>query len=273
MRELTTRAAEFRQLHERMLVLPNAWDAASARIIEKAGAAAIATTSAAVSWALGYPDSESLTRNQMLEVVRNIVRTVNVPVSADVEAGYGGHSPADVAHTVRDLIELGVAGMNIEDSTRENADALLDVESQVQRIAAARDVAGAEFVINARIDMYLMEIGEPKDRFAETVRRARGYRAAGADCIFVPGVVDAPTISSLAREIQAPLNVMAGPGAPSVAALAKLGVARVSVGPAVALVALGATQRAAQTLLQDGTYDGFVDALPFPDVNDAFKRS
>jgi 2-methylisocitrate lyase-like PEP mutase family enzyme len=144
---------------------------------------------------------------------------------------------------------------------------------QTQRIAAAREAAGTSFVINARIDIYLLQIGDPEDRFEETVRRARAYRAAGADCIFVPGVVDAPTIGSLVREIHAPLNVMAGPGAPNVAELKELGVARVSVGPAIALVALGATQRAAQTLLQDGTYDGFVDALPFPDVNGAFKRS
>jgi 2-methylisocitrate lyase-like PEP mutase family enzyme len=271
------RAARFRALHDqRPLVLPNAWDASSARVIELAGAQAIATTSAGVSWALGRPDGQGLRREEMLGTIAHIVRAVSVPVTADVESGYGGGSPGDVADTVRALVALGVAGINLEDTPGADGEVLMAPEAHAARIRAAREAsrdAGGDLVINARTDVYLFAVGEPESRFDETVRRASLYRAAGADCVFVPGVIDAETIAALVQAIDGPLNVMAMPGAPSVSRLGELGVARVSVGPAIAQAALAATRRAARELVEQGTYGALAEGMPFPEANGMFARS
>lgn len=268
------RAAQFRRLHEqgrgRPLVLPNAWDAASARVIELAGAPAVATTSAGVSWALGRGDGQRLTREEMLEAVGRIVAAVRVPVTADVEGGYGTGSPEDVAETVRAAVKLGVVGINLEDTI---AGEVMPSERHAERIKAARAAAGAaggDLVINARVDVYLFGVGAAEGRLKETVRRARAYCGAGADCVFVPGVIDRETIAALVSGIDGPLNVMAGPGAPTVAELARLGVARVSVGPAIAQAALETTRRAARELLEEGTYGAMEEALPFGGANGMF---
>lgn len=267
-------AARFRALHDqRPLVLPNAWDAASARIIELAGAPAIATTSAGIAWALGYGDGQQLGREEMLRVIASIVRAVEVPVNADIESGYGSGSTADVAETVRALVALGVAGINLEDTPGRGGSVLMDPAEQATRIRAAREAAlaeGADLVINARIDVYLFQAGASETRFDATVQRARAYLAAGADCVFVPGVIDAETIGGLVRAVGGPLNVMAMPGAPGVAELAALGVARVSVGPAIAAAALGATRRAALELLGAGTYRELEGGVPFGEANGMF---
>lgn len=270
------RAARFRQLHDnRPLVLPNAWDAASARVIEQAGALAIATTSAGVSWTHGRSDGQKLRREEMIQVVRSIVETVAVPVTADIEGGYGSGSPDDVADTVRALVALGVAGINLEDSPGRDGQVLLTPEAHAERIRAAREAAraaGGDLVINARTDVYLFQVGAPETRFDSAVQRANLYRTAGADCVFVPGVIDAETIARLAQAIDGPLNVMAMPGAPSASQLGELGVARVSVRPVVALAALAATRRAARELLEQGTYGKPEDLLPFGEVNGLFAR-
>lgn len=228
------RATLFRRLHERRpLVLPNAWDAASARVIELAGAPAIASTSAGVSWALGRPDGQRLDRDEMIEVIRRMVRAVTLPVTADIEGGYGSGSTADVAETVRAVIGAGAVGINLEDSPGSDGQVLLAPERQAERIEAARAAArptGVDLVINARTDVYLFQAVPPEARFDETVRRARLYRLAGADCVFVPGLADADAIAALVRATEGPLNVMAGPGAPTTKQLGKLGVARVSMG-------------------------------------------
>jgi 2-methylisocitrate lyase-like PEP mutase family enzyme len=268
------RAAALRKLHQqRPLILPNAWDAGSARLIELAGAAAIATTSAGVSWTFGRSDGQKLQRAEMLEVIRSIVQAVRVPVTADIEGGYGEGLPRDITETVREVVALGVAGINLEDSPGRGDQILLEADEQAERIRAARNTAmadGGDLVINARTDVYLFEVGEAHTRFDEVVRRGKIYHAGGADCIFVPGVIDAATIATLVKAIDLPLNVMAMPGAPSVPELAKLGVARVSVGPAIALAALGATRRAAMELLGIGTYTELERGLPFPEANGMF---
>jgi 2-methylisocitrate lyase-like PEP mutase family enzyme len=267
------KAARFRRLHDaRPLVLPNAWDAASARVIELAGASAIATTSAGVSWALGKGDGERLERGEMIEAVRRIVAAVTVPVNADVESGYGKGTAEDVAETVRAVVEAGAAGINLEDAI---AGELLQPEGQAERISAARAVAaaaGTDLVINARTDVYLLAAGASEGRVEEAIRRARIYRAAGADCVFVPGVVDADTIRRLVQGIDGPVNIMAGPGAPPTRELGRLGVARVSVGPAVAQAALEATRRAARELLDRGTYGEMESGIPFGEANGMFER-
>jgi len=270
------RAAYFRQLHtERPLILPNAWDAVSARIIELAGAKAIATTSAGVSWTYGQRDGETLRREQMLQTVRQIVEAVDIPVSADVESGYGSGSPEDVAETVRTLIGIGAVGINLEDSPGRDGETLLTPDAHAERIRAARQAASSkrgDIVINARIDVFLFQVGAPETRLAEAVRRANVYRAAGADCLFVPGVIDVPTITALVHDIDGPVNIMAMHGAPNAAALGKLGVARVSVGPAITQAALGATRRAAVELLERGTYGAPEDSVSFAEANGMFAK-
>jgi 2-methylisocitrate lyase-like PEP mutase family enzyme len=269
------RAAYFRQLHHenRPLVLPNAWDAASARVIELAGAKAIATSSAGVSWVYGRRDGQKLQREEMIQMVRYIVQAVEVPVTADVESGYGTGSPEDVAETVRAVIDAGAAGVNLEDSPGKDGEPLMAPEIHAERIRAAREAAQAadgDLVINARTDPYLLKVGAPETRFDEAVRRARIYRAAGADCIFVPGVIDAEAIAALVQAIDGPVNVLAFPGVPTIQELGKLGVARVSLGAGVARAALAATQRVAREVLEKGTYQALVHDLTSGDINGMF---
>lgn len=239
------------------LLLPNAWDVASARLFEKAGFAALGTTSAGVAFALGYPDGERITREEMMQVIRRIVAVVQVPVTADIEAGYGP-GPEDVAHTIQAVIEAGAAGVNLEDNTGRVDTPLYELEAQNARIAAARQAArqaGLSLVINARIDTYLFAVGEESTRLDETLRRARAYLEAGADSIFVPGVVEPALVQTLVREIPGPLNIMVGPGAPPVSELFKLGVARISIGVAAMLATMGLIQEIASELRTEGTYE------------------
>jgi 2-methylisocitrate lyase-like PEP mutase family enzyme len=270
-------AARFRQLHapgaDPILVLPNAWDAMSARLVEAAGATAIATTSAGISWALGHPDGQGLTREAMLAAVRVIVDAVRVPVTADVESGYGAGTPEDVAETARGVLDAGAVGLNLEDAPGEHGAPVLTMEAQVARIAAARAAAssaGIDLFINARTDILLRKVGEEEGRFDETVRRARAYVAAGADGIFVPGVADAATIQRLAAAVGAPLNVIGGPGVPSVPELRALGVARVSVGPGLARAVMAQIRQATTELLGTGTYEALREQIPSPEANALF---
>ncbi|MGW5189612.1 isocitrate lyase/PEP mutase family protein [Kribbella sp. NPDC004138] len=235
-------ARQLRELHgQPPLVLPNAWDAGSARAIEAAGAAAIATTSTGVAWAFGVDDAGELSQSAALTMIRAVCAAVSVPVTVDVEAGYG-----DVAGTVAAVLEAGAVGINLEDSTERVLD---EPEVHAARIKAARAV-DADLVINARTDTYLFG-----DR-SGTIERAKLYADAGADVLFVPGVLDLPTIAGLVRESPLPLNVMAGSGAPSVAELAEVGVARISVGPAITSAAYALATAAAKELLTSGTYQG-----------------
>jgi 2-methylisocitrate lyase-like PEP mutase family enzyme len=270
----STLAAAFRRLHTdeaaRPLVLPNAWDAVTARLVEEAGAAAIASTSSGVSWALGRHDGHGLQRHEMVDAIRRMAAAVRIPLTADIEGGYGFGSPSDVAETVRQVIGAGAVGVNLEDTMGRTAADLLDAAAQAERLAAARRAAEAEGValfVNARVDIFLRQVGAPEARLEETVRRARAYLDAGADGIFVPGVRDAATIGALARAIEAPLNVLAAPGSPDVAALRSLCVARVSVGPHLALAALATVRRAARELLASGSYESLRDELAFGEVD------
>ncbi len=270
-------AASFRQFHDqRPLVLPNAWDAGSARVIERAGAQAIATTSAGVSWALGQRDGHGLSRHRAMEAVRAIVEAVFVPVSADVESGYGTGTPDDVAETVEAVLDAGAVGINLEDAPGKGNDPLLAPEEQAERIGAARQAArakGVDLFINARIDVYLAGAGKSAERLEDVIRRAALYLEAGADGVFVPAVTDTDTVAALVAGIDAPLNVMAGPGAASVRELGKLGVARVSLGPAVALGALGFLERAAREVLTEGTYQTLEEGLSFKEADGLFNNA
>ncbi|GAA3090253.1 isocitrate lyase/phosphoenolpyruvate mutase family protein [Pseudonocardia yunnanensis] len=250
----TDRATRFRQLHETgVLVLPNAWDAASARLIEDAGAQAIATTSAGVAWSLGHADGNHLPRELAADAVRRIVGVVSVPVTADIETGYG-ETPAELRSTIEAIIAAGAVGINIEDAgvpLRETG----EQAGRIRTVREAADATGVPLFVNARIDTYLRQVGDPAGRLDETVSRARAYINAGADGIFVPGLLDVETLRELAGLLPVPLNVMAGPGAPAVAELAALGVRRVSVGTAIAQAAYATARRGARELLDGGTYD------------------
>lgn len=258
-----TRALHFRSLHVpgEPLILVNAWDAASARIVAAAGARAVATTSAGVAWSLGAPDGDALGRDAAIDLVGRVVAAVPLPVTADIESGYG-HTPDEVATTVRAVVAAGAVGVNVEDARHDGGTPLRAVDEQCARLSAVRkaaDHAGVPLYVNARIDTFLRGVGGVE----ETVSRAHAYLAAGADGVFVPGTVDPATLAALVAAIPAPLNVLAGPGAPPVPELACLGVARVSLGSAVAEAAYGVARRAAEEAFGAGTYDALASAFDY----------
>ncbi len=258
-----------------LLVLPNAWDCASAVLFERAGFPAIATTSAGIAFCRGYRDGEQIPRDEMLGEAARIATRVGVPVTADLEAGYGLR-PEDVAETVRLAIEAGLVGCNIEDGTVDGGDApLLDFELSVERIRAAREVADAAnipFVVNARTDGFL-RIGASGAVLDEALRRANAYYEAGARSLFIPQVSDGQTIGRLAREIAGPINILAGPKTPSVAELEALGVARLSVGGGIARAAYTLTRIAAEELRDSGTYGFTEDTYSNAELNALLDRN
>ncbi|MFF5080024.1 isocitrate lyase/phosphoenolpyruvate mutase family protein [Actinoplanes sp. NPDC000266] len=261
---MTEKAALLRSLHTpgNPLVLVNAWDAATARIAAAAGSPAVATTSAGVAWSLGAADGDALGRDDAIALIRRVVAAVSVPVTADIESGFGA-TPADVAETVRLVVEAGAAGVNIEDGTRT-------VDEQAARITAARRAAGEDLFINARLDAYLRGRGD----LDETVARAAALVEAGADGIFVPGVVDPSTVAALAERITAPLSILTGPGAPTVGELAKLGVARVSLGSWAAEAAYDMFRRVTKQALSQGTYaEELAASYDYGELNDLMRYS
>jgi 2-methylisocitrate lyase-like PEP mutase family enzyme len=243
------KAKRLRELHHsgQILVLPNAWDVASAVIFEQAGFPATATSSAGVAAVFGYPDGQHIQPELMLDMVRRIVHAVSTPVSADLESGYAN----PVQSAVR-LMQAGGAGLNLEDTTEEDPSTLADLARQVELIRVIR--SNTNLVINARTDVFLAGIGDPATRFDRTIERLQAYHAAGADSLFVPGVKDAQTIGRLAQTLKGPLNILAVAGSPSISELQKLGVARVSVGSGPMRAALGLARRMAQEFSEQGTY-------------------
>src|SRR5512143_1192363 len=254
---LSAKAEILRRLHRagHPLVLVNAWDAATARIIERAGSEAIATTSAGVAFSRGYPDGQKISREQMLEAVASICVAISVPVTADMEAGYG-ETAGDMDALVTGLLEAGAVGLNFEDGTGKPEAPLADVASQVERIRAIVESGrrrGVAIVVNARTDVYLRQVGAEAGRLEEAIRRGEAYRSAGADSIFVPGVTDPSVIAALVKRLACPVNVLAVAGSPSIAELARLGVARVSLGSGPMRAAMTMMQRLAEEVLGKGT--------------------
>jgi 2-methylisocitrate lyase-like PEP mutase family enzyme len=260
------RIAALRELHRgpRILVLPNAWDVASARIFEKAGFPAIATTSAGIAFSLGYPDGQRIPRDEMITVVKRIVNAVAVPVTADVESGYG-----DAVATAQALMGAGTAGMNLEDVTGDDETSLVGIAAQCRIIEEIR--ATTDLVINARTDIYLMGIGDAATRFERSLERVNAYLGAGADSVFVPGVRDADTIGRLVRAVKGPLNILAVAGAPTITELERLGVRRVSVGSGPMRASMGLTERIAREMLDHGTYTSMTEhPIAYADANRLF---
>ena len=267
------KAEKFLVMHrEGILVLPNAWDVASACVLVDAGFNAIATTSGGCAFSVGFCDGENIGRSGMAEVVRRIASGVSVPVSADMEAGYGP-SPSDVENTVNAALGSGAVGVNIEDGDKRGTTRRLhDLDLSVERVRAARKAAddfGISAVINARTDGYML--GGEQDMFDETVKRANLYLEAGADCAFVIGVRDGHLIGRLAAAINGPMNVLAGPGTPSVKKLKEMGVRRVTVGGNIAKAAYTLVKTAAEELKNSGTYEFAAGIYSQPEMHRIIK--
>jgi 2-methylisocitrate lyase-like PEP mutase family enzyme len=257
-------AGVFRRLHhDGLLVLPNAWDAGSARLIESLGAKALATTSAGVAWSHGYPDGDRLPASLLRATVAEIARAVRVPVSADVEGGYSSEVAA-VGETVAAVIEAGAVGINIEDGS--DAPDLLCAKIEAAKSAGAR--RGMDLFVNARTDVYLRGLAAKERRVEETLARAERYRSAGADGIFVPGLSDPAEIRAVAQASPLPLNVMAWSGLPPATELEALGVRRLSAGAGIVEAAYAKTLRLAAAFLKSGSSDSVTaESSRYPEIN------
>ena len=269
------KARAFQQMHEgpAILVIANAWDAASARVFESAGVRAVGTGSAGIAFSHGYPDTERIPREVILAATREIVNAVQVPVTADILTGLGTDTEGVVA-TVREVIAMGAVGINIEDGS-DIEPRLFDVVEQVERIravcAAVKD-SGVPIVVNARTDSFWLKLGDERERLRASIERANRYREAGADCLFVPAAADRAVIKTLVNEIAGPVNILTVPGCPPVPELQQLGVRRVSEGSGPMRATMGLTRRIAEELLASGTYRSFHEgSIPYPEANKLFE--
>jgi 2-methylisocitrate lyase-like PEP mutase family enzyme len=270
------KARLFRQMHlgPEILVITNAWDAASARVFEEAGARAVGTGSAGIAFSHGYPDNELIPREVILAATREIVAAVAVPVTADILTGLGATIEAAAA-TVKEVIAMGAVGVNLEDGSEQGGPHLIDVDHQCEKIravCAAAQETGVPLVVNARTDSFWLKLGDDKERLRVSIERANRYREAGAACLFVPAVVDRSAIRTLVAEIHGPVNILTVPGCPSVKELQDLGVRRVSEGSGPMRASMMLTRRIAEDLLRWGTYTRFHDdAIPYSEANRLFE--
>jgi len=266
-------AERFRAMHRPpLLFLPNAWDAMSARAFAAAGFEAVATSSAGMAWALGYPDGERAPWTRVLQAVGEIVRAAGLAVTADIEGGYG-ETPEAVASHVAEVIAAGAVGVNLEDGVRAGPSPIRELGDGVERIRAARAAArrvGVPLVINARTDVFLRQVGEASGRFDEAVKRCAAYLAAGADCVFPIGLRDAETIGRFVKAVGGPVNVAAHAGMPGRKELERLGVARVSTASGPALVALAATQKLARGLRASDDFESLRSELTYAEAQALF---
>lgn len=276
-KQLAEKAQHFLDLHQGpdLLVIPNAWDVASALLFAGLGAKAIASSSAAVAWSRGYADGEHIPRGEMLDVIQRMTGRVSIPVTADLEAGYS-REPEQVADTIVAAMEAGAVGANIEDGAKrdplDKGKPLFDLKLAVERIRAARQAAderGIPFVLNARVDA-IYKLGHTPEAIAEAIKRGNAYGEAGARSVFVHQAVDSETIGKLAREIKAPLNVLVGPGTPSVAELKQLGVRRVTFGAGLGRIAWSAAVRTVRETMTNGTFDLSAATVTNQDFNKLF---
>jgi 2-methylisocitrate lyase-like PEP mutase family enzyme len=263
-----------------ILVLLNSWDSGSSKLIEACGYKAIATTSMGIAASLGYPDCQVIQLSEMIQTITGIVNGVQVPVTVDIEAGYGNDID-EIIDSVKKIIVTGIVGINIEDSIALNP-VLIDELEFCERISAIRalsDSLGFHLVINARTDSFYTSSGSPREKLTKSIKRGNKYREAGADCIFVQPVWEKETISTLVKEINAPINILANPGIgagmpPSVRELQDLGVARVSLGSALMKATLALIKKVAVELSAKGTYDTLLDTLtPLPEAARAYEMA
>jgi len=271
-RVLRERAEKFLDLHhgDRVLILPNAWDVPSARVFEDAGFPAVGTSSAMIAVSMGYPDGEQIPKHEMFPVVRRIADALAVPLSADIESGYGA-TLAELADTVRRVVDAGAIGVNLEDVADFRTHSLYSVDRQVERIETVRAAAtslGVPLVINARTDADRLAKGNRTARLDEAIRRGQSYKAAGADCLYPIGLSDRASIRRFVRAVDHPVNVMARKATPSVAELRELGVRRLSLGPGPMYATMALLGKAGRELLTRGTYTTLTSqAIGFDELN------
>ena len=276
------RAELFLKFHQdkEILVLLNSWDIGSSKLIEASGYKAIATTSMGIAASLGHSDCQIIQLSEMIEAITGIVNGVQVPVTVDIEAGYG-NDLNEIIESVKKIIATGIVGINIEDSINLNP-ILVDEMEFCERISAIRalsDSMGFHLVINARTDSFYTSLGSPREKLAESIKRGNRYREAGADCIFVQPVWEKETISTLVKEINAPINILSNPSmgiglSPSVSELQDLGVARLSLGSCLMKATLALIKKVADELSEAGTYNILSDTLtPLPDAAMAYRMA
>jgi 2-methylisocitrate lyase-like PEP mutase family enzyme len=276
------KAEQFFNFHhdKEILFLLNSWDIGSSKLVEACGYKAVATTSMGIAASLGYPDCQVIGLSEMLQVITGITNAVEVPVTVDIEAGYGDNLN-EIVDSVKKIIETGIVGINIEDSI-DLKPVLIDEMEFCERISAIRALSesmGFHLVINARTDSFYTSTGSKQEKLSESIRRGNKYREAGADCIFVQPVWEKETMATLVKEINAPINILANPtiGAgvtPSIRELQDLGVARVSLGSGVMKATLALIKKVANELMETGTYNSLLDALtPLPDAALAYKMA
>ena len=250
-----------------ILIMPGAYDALSARLFEQMGFKAIQGTSGGIAAALGYPDGEVMSRDVFIELSGTFAAAVSVPFNADAERGYGDE--AGVRDTVRALVARGVAGMNLEDGAAKGRGGLVELSQQLRKIAAVmqtkRDL-GSEFFLNARVDAFHVITDDPKQALDEAIRRGNAYAEAGGDCIFYLNLHFSDAIGRVAKEVKAPISILAGPQSPSVKELQDLGVARVSYGSGFMKAAITGAKRLAQEIQQNGTVTALKDGVQTPEI-------
>jgi 2-methylisocitrate lyase-like PEP mutase family enzyme len=276
------KAETFLKLHtqKEILVLLNSWDPGSSKLVEAMGFKAVATTSMGISASLGYPDCQKIPFGEMLDTLAKIASRVKIPVTADIEGGYG-NNPDEILSCIDKIIATGIVGINIEDS-RNLSPELVEIPEFCERLQAIRSLSdnlGFHLVINARTDVFLTSSGAPAGRLKHAIERGNKYREAGADCIFVPGIWSREDISTLVKEIAAPINILANPTnapslPPTVAELEDLGVARLSLGASVTKAALLLIKKIADELLSEGSYNTLHDALtPIQEAAEAYSMA
>ncbi|MBI1779491.1 MAG: isocitrate lyase/phosphoenolpyruvate mutase family protein [Proteobacteria bacterium] len=271
MPDSATKRKEFRRLHEAgCFVIPNPWDIGSARYLQGMGFKALATTSAGAAWSAGAPDN-GVSLEEMLAHIRDIVAATDIPVNADFEGGYADE-PEGVARNVTRAVGTGLAGLSIEDSTGRKEKPLYDLALAVERIKAARaaiDRTGSGVLLTARAECFL--VGHP-DPLPESLRRLEAYAAAGADCLYAPGIRTAEQIQAVVKTAAAkPVNLLVGAPGLTVSKIGELGVRRISVGGTLARAAWGEFIRAAKEIAEEGSFGAFGRAVPFAEINGFFR--
>lgn len=266
--DVNQKARRLRELLQapEIVIMPGAFNVLSALLFQHLGFQAIQGSSSGFANAQGYADL-AIGRDRTVEVTRQVASAVSIPVNADGEDGFGG--PEEVRATVRALVEAGAVGMNMEDGDRERHGALVDVAYQLDKIAAfmdARKVLGAEFLLNARVDSFMAIRDDRATALKDAIERGQAYAEAGADCVFFFGPSEADDIRNLAKEVPAPISILAGSGVPGPRELQELGVARVSYGSQFLRMAVGAVRRFSMELLEKGTHDSLADAVSGPDM-------
>lgn len=253
-----------------LLLLPNVWDAMSAKIFAAEGFDYLATTSAGVAWALGYPDGEIAPWREVVDATARIVRAAGVPVTADIECGYG-QTPGAVRNHVADIVRAGVVGINLEDSLDGS---IREVADATARLQAAREAAldeGVPIVINARCDVFLRQHGDEETRFEAAVARCRSYLAAGADCVYPFGLRDPGSIAAFVKAVKAPVNITGRPGMPNAMEFGRLGVARITIASAPTLATMGAIRDLASSLRSTGGFDALRGSFQHPEAQALFE--